>query len=97
MSRFCTRGTALSKQSKIYERIARKYSAATLRTMGFSPSVEGTIEEVVDEPFGFLLKDIIMWQQVEENPHGKTLAKVKLDIKRMFIRSSEISRIDFLE
>lgn len=53
--------------------------------MSFPSKVEGTISDIVERPFGIILKDISSTESETEN------------VEMMFIPMSEISRIDFLK
>ena len=71
-----------------------------LRRLGASPTVEGTISSIVEQPLGIMLEDVILWEIHLGKKGGKfipkTVRKVDPEIKAMFIPTAEIARIDFL-
>jgi len=66
-------------------------------------TIEGTIDEIIEMPFGLLLKDVAIWispfKPVDKEHVLRNIAveKVKTDVECMFIPVEQIIRIDFLK
>lgn len=60
-------------------------------------TAEGTIDTIIEFPFGLLLKDVVWWIS-QSNPKTKepVVKKIKTDIESVFIPIEQIIRLDFL-
>jgi hypothetical protein len=67
---------------------------------GASPMAEGILVEVVESPFGLMLKDVALWEtdklQRQFQAQATDAPKPEVDIKQMFVPMTAVSRIDFL-
>ena len=78
------------KRVRIWLRKGMKFTKAMMFSgdsieMDFLKKVEGTISEVIESPFGIMLKDISSTEPEAEN------------IEMIFFPMSEIARLDFLK
>lgn len=93
---FCAASTGPREERRFRNLILKLGSYGPTREIGICPCVEGTILDVVDSPFGFMLGDVHLWHALEWNQQNLIVGKTSTEIESQFIPMSEVARIDFV-